>query len=422
MKIITAVAAAFSIVISFFSGLMPCKTVYYFDSVNGSDSNSGKSLEDAFRSLDKLNSMKLKKGSTVYIACGSKYRGQLFCQKGVTYASCGEGEKPTFLGSADAADKSKWTETELPNIWVFDEAFTDDVGNIIFNAGEAVGFKQITGILGFKGSAEELKSDLSFWHNTNDKKVYLYSEQNPAERFGEIEFALCRHVISLAKGAAVDGLRVLYGGAHGIKGGNVNVAVRNCEIGWTGGSIQPDVDNVVRYGNGIEFWADSDNVLVENCFIYQIYDAGITFQSSDGSKIKNITFRNNVIEKCTYAFEYFNGEGGLLKNILIDSNTFCDSGLGWGAQRCDPANTAAINSWTHANDSKNYVISNNILDGSTYSLFIISSQTGNLPVLDSNTYIQYEDGMLTKEKKFAGCEEYLKALDPNAKIINKTDG
>ena len=173
MKIFASIITAFSIVISFFAGLMPWNAVYYFDSVNGSDSNSGKSLEDAFQSLDKLNSMKLKKGNTVYIACGSTYRGQLVCQKGVTYAACGEGEMPTFLGSADAADSAKWIKTEIPNVWMFDEEFTDDVGNIIFNSGEAVGLKQVTGIFGFKGTVGELTDDLSFWHNTDDKKVYL---------------------------------------------------------------------------------------------------------------------------------------------------------------------------------------------------------------------------------------------------------
>ncbi|MCQ2485643.1 MAG: family 43 glycosylhydrolase [Clostridia bacterium] len=421
MKFITSIVTAFSIIFSFFSGMMPWKAVYYFDSVNGSDSNSGKSIEEPLQSLDKLNSIRLKSGNTVYIACGSEYRGQLFCQKGVTYAAYGEGEKPTFLGSADAADKTKWIETDVPNVWMFDEIFTVDVGNIIFNAGEAVGLKQITGIFGFKGSVEELKSDLSFWHNTNDNKVYLYSEQNPSERFNEIEFALCNPVISLAKGVTVDGIRVLYGGAHGIKGGKINVTVRNCEIGWTGGSIQPGLDHVVRYGNGIEFWADSNNVLVENCHIYQIYDAGITFQSNTDSKMKNITFRNNVIEKCTYSFEYFNGTGGLFKNILIDSNTFRDAGKGWGVQRRDPGYTAHINSWSnHEHKAKNFVISNNILDGSEYSMFIIESTAGTLPVMDSNTYIQYEDSMLTKEVKFSDCEEYLKALDPNAEIKTKS--
>ncbi len=422
MKVFTSVITVFAIVFSFFSGMFAKdKTVYYFDSVKGSDFHNGRSAGKAFKSLEMMNKIRLKAGDTVYIACGSEYRGQLICREGVTYTSYGSGEKPVFLGSVSADEAKKWKKTDIPDVWVYSQKFDDDVGNIIFDGGKAVGLKQITGIFNFKGSAEELKSDLSFWHSTDNKKVYLYSEQNPAVRFGEIEFALCKHVVNLAKGVTVDGIRVLYGGAHGITGGNYNVTVRNCEIGWTGGSIQPGLDRVVRYGNGIEFWADSENVLVEDCYIYQIYDAGITFQSNADSKIENITFRNNVIEKCTYSFEYFNGEGGLLRNILIDSNTFRDAGKGWGVQRCDPANTASINSWTHVNDCENYVISNNILDGSTYSLFIISSQTGNLPVLDSNTYIQYEDGMLTKEVKFSGCDEYLKQLDPHAEIINKND-
>ncbi len=424
MKIITSIITVIAMLFSSFLSLMPWNTVYYFDSVNGSDSNSGKSIEEPLQSLDKMNSLKLRNGNTVYIACGSEYRGQLFCQKGVTYASYGEGEKPTFLGSADAADKTKWTETELPNIWVFDEVFTDDVGNIIFNAGEAVGFKQVTTLKGFNGSVEELKEDLSFWHNTNDNKVYLYSEQNPAGRFSKIEFALCKPVISLAKGVTLDGLKVLYGGAHGIKGGKINVTVRNCDVGWTGGSLLPGYTDV-RYGNGIEFYADSSNVLVENCHIYQIYDAGITFQSTTDSTMKNITFRNNVVEKCTNSFEYYNGDGGMIKNILIDSNTFRNAGKGWGTQQHESAYmsyTAHINSWNgKENRAKNFIISNNILDGSTHSLFVIDSTAGTLPVLDSNTYIQYEDGMLTREVKFSDCENYLKTLDPYAKIIIKND-
>lgn len=419
MRIITSVITVIPIIFSFLSGLLPWKTVYYFDSVNGSDLNSGKSIEEAFQSLDKLNSLKLRSGNTVYFACGSEYRGQLICRKGVTYTSYGEGEKPTFLGSADASDSSKWLKTDIANVWMFDEAFEDDVGNIIFNSGEAVGIKQITGRKDFGGTVEELTTDLSFWHNTNDSRVYICSEQNPALRFDEIELALCRHVISLAKGVTVDGLRVLYGGAHGIKGGKFNVTVRNCEVGWTGGSIMPGSENV-RYGNAVEFYGDSKNVLVENCYLYQIYDTGLTFQSNSDSKMRNITFRNNTVEKCTFSFEYYNGEGGLFKNILIDSNTFRDAGKGWGVQRPDPEYTSHINSWNgKENKAKKFVISNNILDGSEYSLFVIDSTAGTLPELDSNTYIQYSDGMLTLKNEFSGCEAYLRQTDPNAVIKNK---
>ncbi len=419
MKAVTAVLTIISMIFSFFSGLMPWNAVYYFDSVNGNDSNNGKSIEEAFQSLDKLNNIKLLPGNTVYIACGSEFRGQLFCQKGVTYTACGEGEKPTFLGSANASDSSKWSKTEHQNLWVFEDELDADVGNIIFNDGEKVGTKYITGVKGFTGELNELKFDLDFYHSTADKKVYLYSEQNPALRFGSIELALRKHVITLAKGATVDGLRVLYGGAHGIKGGNVNVTVRNCEIGFVGGSILPDYDTV-RYGNAIEFWNDSKNVLVENCYIYDIYDTGITFQSNSDCTMKNLTFRNNTIERCTFSFEYYNGEGGMFENILIDSNVFLDAGKGWGKQRPDPEYTSHINSWSvKENRCKNFVISNNILDGSTYSLFVIASTAGTLPELNSNKYIQYEDGNLTLNMKFSGCEDYLKQLDPNADISIK---
>lgn len=128
MKFITSIITVFSIIFSTVSGLMPWNAVYYFDSVNGNDANNGKSIEAAFQSLDMLNNHNFIPGTTVYIACGSEFRGQFFCQKGVTYVSYGEGEKPTFLGSANASDSSKWSKTEYQNLWVFNDTFDVDVG------------------------------------------------------------------------------------------------------------------------------------------------------------------------------------------------------------------------------------------------------------------------------------------------------
>jgi len=65
--------------------------------------------------------------------------------------------------------------------------------------------------------------------------------------------------------------------------------------GYIGSGQQPGrVIGRVRYGNGVEFWADAHDNLVENCKIWEIYDAAFTNQAYANSQY-NIVYRNNVI-------------------------------------------------------------------------------------------------------------------------------
>lgn len=384
MKVLVAFLAFFIMITSFITGLFSSEgRTFYFDSVNGNDFSSGTEASP-YSSLDAMNALSLKKGDTVCIKAGSVYRGNLSCKKGVTYRSYGEGEKPVFLGSADLTGDN-WRETSAPSVWVFDCVFNDDIGNLIFNDGEDVGIKRIPGMFGFTGDFSELKNDLEFYHSHVNGKVYLYSEEKPTDRFASIEASRCEHVIKLADGVTVDGIKVLYGGAHGISGSDLeDITVRNCEIGWTGGSIQPGL-GTVRYGNAIEFWSNAKNILVENCTVYQIYDAGLTFQCSDGAEFDNIVFRGNNVDRCTYSIEYFDGKGGLIKDVLIEDNVLTNAGYGWGAQRPDPGHTSHINSWSHENRCENFVIRNNTLSKTANRMYFIDSSEGTLPVFENNT-------------------------------------
>jgi hypothetical protein len=58
------------------------------------------------------------------------------------------------------------------------------------------------------------------------------------------------------------------------------------------------LDETVRYGNGFEVVDGCCDILVENNWVYQCYDAGITHQSSfqPGCVQENIVFRGNLIE------------------------------------------------------------------------------------------------------------------------------
>ena len=78
--------------------------------------------------------------------------------------------------------KGKWLETGIPNVYVYDEALKNDAGVLVFNEGEAHSIKKVIGIDGFSGTASELKNDLEMYHDVNDKRIYLYSNDgNPAD-------------------------------------------------------------------------------------------------------------------------------------------------------------------------------------------------------------------------------------------------
>lgn len=85
-------------------------TTYYVDSVGGSDSASGKSENAAWKTLDKVNSVKFSPGDSIRLKGGSVFIGQLY-PKGSGTASApitidmyGGGQKPMIL--ADGRNNS----------------------------------------------------------------------------------------------------------------------------------------------------------------------------------------------------------------------------------------------------------------------------------------------------------------------------
>lgn len=74
--------------------------IYYLDSINGNDNNSGISAQEAWATLGKVNSVKLKPGDKVLFKAGSRFKGQLKPlgsgseDKPVVISSYGNGSKP----------------------------------------------------------------------------------------------------------------------------------------------------------------------------------------------------------------------------------------------------------------------------------------------------------------------------------------
>ena len=400
----------------------PSGVIYYF-SADGDDANDGLSPQTPLRSIAKLNTLELNPSDGVMFRRGDVWRGKITTRKGVTYSAYGKGDKPRIYGSpCDAAVEGEWIATATPNVYMYSLELSDDVGTLVFNGGESNAIKILkvyhadgttTNVYTgepFAGGCD-LKRDLDFFHDYRDeKRLYLCStEGNPSERFESIELLTRGNIINATDNVHIDNLCIMYGGSHGIGSGTTkSLRVTNCEIGWIGGSMllpaPPEGGRDARYGNGIEIYGGCDEFVVDNCYIYQCYDAGITNQNqddvSDSSRsMRNVSFTNNLVELCEMSIEYYLGAQmkpteSIIENFLIEGNILRLAGYGWGDQHPEPAWAAHIKSWwMHQNEAYNFTIRRNIFDRSDANVInVVAADAKRLPQMEQNTYVQYLGG------------------------------
>ena len=349
-------------------------TVYYV-SENGNDSNRGTSAAAPIKTIDRLKQLTLNAGDTVLFERGGVFRTTTTYNtvSGVKYGAYGSGEKPKIYGSEKNYATSAWVKTEYENIWklalskVYDNDPTPgDVGIIVFNQNQLVGTKQYI--------IEELKSDGYFYYDNDEQAVYLYcSEGNPSTVYSDIEIGRKNVLFVPENNVTIDNLGFFYTGAHAISANPAvcGVKITNCEIAWIGGSSHMDT----RFGNGIQFWNGCRNIEISGCYIYQVFDAGITIQGDDLKSVyKNVRIENNLIEYCSWSFEWWSGyenpyyyslnlcDNGEIGNITVDSNIMRFEGYGWALTTRKP--TSIQGPWgvrTYKNIS-DFVVSNNIFD------------------------------------------------------------
>lgn len=350
----------------------------YYVSPNGNDANDGKSLASAKRTLnaDIFTLDILKPGDAVLFERGGIWRTDcpVQCKSGIYYGAYGEGAKPKFYASQkNYASQSLWrASASLPNVWITDVRQTD-AGIIVFD-------DAVVGVKKFANTIREadLKNNGDFYHDVYKGLLFLYFDKgNPGGFYKSIEIGLNHAIFELppdASNIAIDNLCLKYSGAFGIAGqsNNSSVTISNCEIGWIGGSVlyyNNNLKRYVRYGNAIQFWYRCYDVSVENCCIYQIFDAALTFQGRgpEKSEFINVRFERNLIEFSSMNFEYWAGDKGSnskIHNILFKDNVLRFSGYGWGGiQRLTKANQAFILSWdNNFEDIKDFLITDNIFD------------------------------------------------------------
>ena len=365
----------------------------FYVAADGDDAADGLTPGTAWQTLARVNDADLGFADTVRFHAGDVFRGHLASQSGregdpIVYMSYGEGTKPVLEPSFDASSESDWVRVGR-KLWKCEKPSANELGNAIFNHGEkGCGWKV--------DRPDQLgRKDLRFCWVRDEQAVYMVSRKNPASRFDSIELAEKQHIIDETDchDIVYDGLWLRYGAAHGIGGSGVSgITVRDCDICWIGGSTLyfDEAGRGVRYGNGIEFWSAAQDILVENCRIWECWDAALTNQSNiDGVVQKNITWRGNEIWNCEYSYEYWQqGEGARTENILFENNVCRDAGYGWGHVRRWNPNAGHLMFYDTTAETSGFVIRGNRFERSkNCGMRLFNAWYGSFTMEDNTWYI-----------------------------------
>lgn len=360
-------------------------TTNFYISKRGDDSANGLTPNTPWLTIEKINNSKFSPGDSILFNRGDAWReGQALygssngtVGKPIVFGAYGKGEKPLILASKDISSSVFWTNSS-ENIWMTTskinittrdgrEQITPDVANLIFNNEESIGFK--------KRFLKSLRTQGDFCLNLVDTILYMYSVTNPSKYYKRIEatgIRNCENNIEVINGhyLSLTNLDIRYSKNNGLFLQNCsNIEISNCDFSWIGGCYYPiqtfwlDSKDHARMGNGVQLWQGNSNVVVRNCKINQVYDAGISPQGEGKSySIRNLRFHHNLINNCYYSFEFWGRPStSTADSIFFENNTCLNAGCGWSTlQRPDKNSSAHIKLFGSNMVFSNVFIRNNI--------------------------------------------------------------
>ena len=313
-------------------------TTYYVDSANGNDSDSGTSSSNAWKTTYQISNASFNPGDSILFKRGAVFRGDIDITSSgtpdspITYGAYGNGDKPLFLGSISLDDESAWTELGSNRWGSPNGSFPSDVGFMLLGreSAENVGIKCET--------MAEVDATRKFWYDKDNSRVILYSSQNPAKAYSPLEIGWNTspfdHFIQGKQDGIsnihIENLAIKYWNSHAIAFvGGAGIVIKNCDISFGGGVYYW---KTARLGNGIEFWRDARDCIVDRCRIGQCYDAGVTIQGQRSlSTVSNIFFTNNILwgnDLASFEVAYVNNET-TVQNVHFENNVSIGAGRGW---------------------------------------------------------------------------------------------
>lgn len=373
---------------------LPVFGTNYYVKNGGSDIAAGTSDGAAWATTTKVAGFALQPGDSVFFNRGDLWRctTHFYLVAGtsdarVYYGYYGTGAKPLFLGSKEENSTDDWVD-QGDSIWRNSDAlFSTEVGNIIYN-NNSVSKRELTqGNVNAQGEF--------YWSATG--YIDVYSTSNPATYYTDIECAMKNTsgivYMSSRDYITIDGFDVRYGASIGIAATNgaSNITIKNCDVAFIGGALSY---STTRLGNGIQFWRDATNILIENNRVSNCLDAGITSQSAGTNStitVSNFRIQNNIVIGCDMGIEWWYTEttGGTVTGVYIEHNTFHNSGRGlFHAQKTSNIRGSAMYISTIANVTPtNCYVRNNIFSNALlYEIDYTSLWTLNSITKDYNIF------------------------------------
>ena len=380
--------AVFAVFSAFAAEEVQERRIYYV-AANGSDEADGLSESTAWRTLEKLTAS-LPHGAEARLRRGDVFHGPLKVKHGfgpsrpTVITAFGEGTDPVIsLYKVADSRPSTWKNVgdHLWQIDLYDDSAVS--GNPVKNGN--VGFLLVDGAIhGVKlfGDAEPSRQ----WEFKDDqRRLTVWSERNPAEHSSDIRFAPSVNGIKMTWNLVVSNVTFRGTGAHGVSGVAANAVFRNCTFKEIGGSWLKNhpVANM-RYGNGVECWAGSTRILVENCKFADIYDVAFTMQGpSPECSWENVHMRDCEVVRCTQAFEVWTRKcspGIGFKNCTFVRNRCIGTGYSWGYDvRPNKEVAAPLLAYTMETDVCDILVKDNSFVNNRKYLIFKSGGLGCLP-------------------------------------------
>jgi hypothetical protein len=365
----------------------------YYVSAGGDNNNPGNKLSP-WKTIDKVNAEMVNNnfnpGDSILFERGSWFFGAIVvrCSGNVTnpivFGAYGTGSKPVFIYATQENLESDWIAVEgRPNIWENrDLTFYVDVANLVF-PGSKVGRKLMN------TSSDSLsirKEQGHFWYDFVNNKILIYSVDNPATYYSNIQCVLSHNAIEFPDNdqyIVFENLDFRYYGKCVVEKGGSNCTFKDLSISYIGGADYYEYEESgpyykTRYGHGLRMWNGVHDVTVTGCNFDNIYDAAIAIDAENNSNY-NLFIRNNVVTNCETSFIFFDRySSSNTHDIYIEHNTCVNAGYGWSHDQRwynyspNPCGTHFLigkieNTWEYSNIS----ILSNIYYGTTNRLFWI---------------------------------------------------
>lgn len=310
---------------------------YYISSkggaTEGTDINNPMSLTEA-------NKRTFYGNDKILFKCGEEFFGtikfKIDAEDGemVYIGSYGEGDKPIISGANTILSANAWQKEDngLYRMDMLDSSIVSgfgtlgiepyNVGFIRTEEGKIFGNR--------KATKEELINEMDF--ACDERYLYVKCTDNPSVKYGQLKTVARNDLVVVYSNTIVTNLDIKDTGAHGIvkKDSEVkNVYIHDCIIQNIGGSVLSG--DLVRYGNGIEFYnGNIENIVVQNNIFRNIYDVSFTCQGNTGYW-KNIEISNNIFILTTQNCEFWtSAQTGGIENLSYHDNISINTGNGWG--------------------------------------------------------------------------------------------